>query len=225
MKKPDINIIRIFKKPASIFLIIVFMCCFFAVQSCGDGGGDKGSTTEESISEEKEAETAEQTTPAPTTEPPTTTEKPPIIREEVLKWTFTEEDKVFRSSSQTKDIRVEDGIFKFTTTGSDPNIMTISSNLGIEAADIAYINFKIKVTADGDANQLFFVTTENTGWDEAKSMKSSYWNTDGEDWEILEYDTSDCFDWEGTIKQIRFDPMNGEGTVEIEYVSFERIVK
>ena len=213
------------KKIFAFALIAVFACGLLVLQSCGDEA-DKGEST--SAGEDATPDPTPAPTPAPTPEPtppPTTTEKPPIITEVVLKWTFTEEDKMFRASSQTSDFRVEDGILKMTSTGGDPNIMSTNANIGIDTAEVDYIRFWIKNNSDGYRCQLFFVTNEDTAWSEAQSMRSEYYYSDGEEWETLEFDTWDCSVWEGTIKQLRFDYLEQEGDVEIEYMTFEKIVK
>ena len=213
------------KKILLILLTVIFICGFLFLQSCGDGSD--AATTQSIVGDttEEPTEPIEETIPPPTTEPPTTTEKPPIKTEEILKWTFSEDDKVFKVGNQTKDFRIEDGILKCTSTGGDPFLFTVNANLGIEAADVDYIKFKIKNLSDDFKNQLFFVTTDDIQWDEPKSIREEYWLSEGEDWEILVYDISDCDLWEGTIKQIRFDYLTVEGDVEIEYVLFEKIIK
>jgi len=213
------------KKIFIIFLIITFICGFLFLQSCG--GDSDTATTQGTVGDtaEEPTEPTETTIPAPTTEPPTTTEKPPIKTEEILKWTFSEEDKVFKIGNQTKNFRIEDGILKCTSNGPDPFLFTVNVNLGIEAADVDYIRFKMKNLSEDFKNQLFFITTDDTNWNEPKSIREEYWFSEGEDWEILTYDTSDCDLWEGTIKQLRFDYLTAEGDVEIEYVVFEKIVK
>ena len=214
------NSVKLIKKSALIFLLVIFTCLFSVVApSCGDKT-DKSATT---AAETTVAETTAATTPEPTTPTPTTTAAPEVLQE-VLKWTFSDTDNPFKASAQISNFRVENGILKFTSTGGDPNITTVSNTLGINAADVNYIKFKIKNYAPGFANQLFFITDEDTKWDEAKSFKNEYWNSDGEDWEELTFDTSECDLWTGTIKQIRFDPLNEAGDIEIEYVSFDKIV-
>ena len=103
--------------------------------------------------------------------------------------------------------------------------MYTNSNIGIDTAEVDYIRFRIKNNSDGYRCQLFFVTNEDTTWSEPQSLRSEYWYSDGEEWEILEFDTWDCSVWEGTIKQLRFDYLEQEGDVEIEYMTFEKVVK
>jgi len=213
------------KKIFVILLIMAFTCGLLILQSCGDSKPETATQDTLDIAVEESTVTTEATTPAPTTEPPTTTEKPPIITEEILKWTFSEDDKVFKTGNQTKNFRIEDGILKCTSIGGDPFLFTVNTNLGIETADVDYIKFKIKNLSEDFKNQLFFITTDSPNWEEPKSFRNEYWYSEGEDWEILMYDTADCDLWEGTIKQLRFDYLTSEGDIEIEYVVFEKIVQ
>ena len=220
------NIINIKKQFILILLIAVCICSLVVMQSCGSeedtGTTETAGTSADDISTTEEEITTTTETP---TEPPTTTEKPPIITEEVLKWTFSEDDNVFKAGNQISDLRVEEGIIKFTSIGGDPFLYSINASLGIEASDVNYIKIKAFNLSEGYGNQLFFITDDDTGWDEAKSIRGEYWYSEGEEWEIFTYDTSDCDYWEGTIKQIRFDPLTVEGDFEMEYVIFEKIVK
>ncbi|MCL1858522.1 MAG: hypothetical protein FWF92_04740 [Oscillospiraceae bacterium] len=218
--------LNIIKRLIIFLLIIALICGVLFLQACAEKENESKNS---GVGQETIGETeTEATTPDPTPEPtpaPTTTEKPPIITEEILKWTFTPEEKMFKTSSQTKNLRVEDGILKMESTGGDPFVMSVNANIGIDASEIDYIKFKIKNNSDGYRCQLFFITNKDTAWSEPQSIKNEYWFSDGEDWEILEFDTSDCDVWEGTIKQLRFDYLEQEGDVEIEYMTFEKIVK
>jgi len=216
------------KKSIAFILIIALVSagCFLVLQSCGESDDKAGDVTEEAggATDETPIETEPQT-PSPTTPVATTTEKPPIVLEEVLRWTFSENDPVFKSANQVSNLRVEDGILKLTSVGGDPFMHTINANLGLDASEVNFIKIKVLNHSENDRTQLFFITDDDTGWSEAMSMRSSYWYTEGEQWEIIEFDTYDSDSWEGTIKQIRLDPIEAEGDVEIEYVSFEKIVK
>jgi len=208
-----------------LIIILIFTCSFLVLQSCGgaDTGAGTNATPESGGDASEPPTTPGPTAPEVTAEP--TTERPPVIREEVLRWTFSEDDRVFRTSNQISNFRVEENILKFSSTGGDPNITTINSDLGIDASEVNYIKFKI-LNIDGDNRaQLFFITDDDRNWDEAKSLRTDYWFADGETWEYLEFDTFDSELWEGTIRQIRFDPLHQEGDIEIEYVVFEKIVR
>ena len=143
MKMKSANIIL--KLLAMIFLSVVLTCGFFVLQSCGEGSDNAATAAQEDAIDEKP--TTEDPTLAPTTaeptEPPTTTEKPPIKTEEIAKWTFSEEDKVFKTGNHMTNFRVEDGILKLTSIGGDPFMYSINANLEMNAEDIDFIKFKI----------------------------------------------------------------------------------
>ena len=208
-------------------LLIILVGGVLILQGCGEDAGVNEYTPDgiEEVADDIADPATEPVVTDPPTEPPTTTEKPPVITEEIIKWTFTEDDMIFRAANQVTDLRVEDGILKLTSIGGDPFLHTIDADLEINAADVDYIKIRIRNMSDGFDNQLFFITNDDMGWSEDKSFRESYWNSEGEDWEIITYHTLDSDNWEGTIKQIRFDPLTTEGDVEIEYVLFEKIVR
>ena len=209
------------KRLTIILLTAVLLCGFVVLQSCGEKEDNASTTEAETIGEI--TTTAEPTTPAPTEPPTPAPTKPPPVTESVLKWTFGGDDGVkFTAASQTK-ILVEDGILKLTSSGGDP-FTNSPGSIGIDCAEVDFIRIKALNLADGYRNQLFFVTNEAPNWSEAQSIKNEYWNSEGDDWEILEFDMSDCDEWEGTLKQIRFDYLEQEGEVHVEYISFDKIV-
>jgi len=219
------------KKSVLLFMFVMVLitaCCFMVLQSCGDAD-DKADKKDDAAeepgndAEETPSETAAATPPPTTAEP--TTEKPPIVLEEVLRWTFSEEDLIFKPTNQVENLRVEGGLLKLTSIGGDPFMQTINTNLGINASEVNFIKVKVLNHSSSARSQMFFITDEDGAWSESKSFKTDYWNTEGSDWDIIEFDTYDSEFWEGTIKQIRLDPIEGEGDVEIEYISFEKIVK
>lgn len=215
------------KKLSMILLLFVLACGVVMLHACGEEKNDDAANTP---TEDAGNDTSapEDTTPAPTpepTEPPTTTEKPPLKTEQVAKWVFTAEEPVFKTGNQMENFRVEDGILKLTSVGGDPFMYTVNANLEMNAAEVNLIKIKAKNGSETFGCQLFFITNDDGGWSEAMSIKGDWWNSDGEDWEEITLDTSDCDLWDGTIKQLRFDPMVAEGDFEMEYVIFEKIVK
>ena len=215
------------KKLSAILLALVLVCGIFALYACGDKAEDSNADTTADDAA-GDAETPEDTTPAPTPEPTTpepTTEKPPIITEEVAKWTFSEDDAVFRAGNMIENLRVEGNILKLTSNGGDPFMYSINNNLGMNAADVDYIKVKVKNGSAAYGCQVFFITNDDGGWSEDMSLRGDYWYADGEEWEEYTFYTDECDRWEGTIKEIRFDPMVAEGDFEMEYMSFEKIVK
>jgi hypothetical protein len=215
------------KKLSMILLVFVLAFGVLALNACG-GDADKKEDSTTAAEEAGDETPATEATPAPTPEPteaPTTTEKPPIKTEVLQKWVFSEEDPVFKTGNHMENFRVEGNILKLTSIGGDPFMYSINADLKMNAADVDLIKVRVKNGSAAFGCQLFFITEEDGGWSEAMSIKGDYWNSDGEDWEEITLDTSDCDLWEGTIKALRFDPMVAEGEFEMEYMSFEKIVK
>ena len=69
--------------------------------------------------------------------------------------------------------------------------------------------------------QMFFITDKSGNWSEDKSFRFYLESTEsGDDWENYSVNLSDNKNWPGTVKQLRFDPFNAVGTMEVEYIRF-----
>ncbi|MCL2159344.1 MAG: hypothetical protein FWH48_08055 [Oscillospiraceae bacterium] len=147
----------------------------------------------------------------------------PVVTEIVAKWTFSEDDPVFKAGNQIEDLRIEGNILKLTSIGGDPFMYSINDDLGMSAEDVDFIKIMVKNGSAVYGCQIFFITNDNGGYSEDMSLRGAYVYADGEDWEEYTFATADCELWEGTIKAIRFDPMTAEGEFEMEYMSFEKI--
>lgn len=67
--------------------------------------------------------------------------------------------------------------------------------------------------------QMFFITDKDTGWSESKSVKLMLKSTDsGGEWETYVLDMASCEKWADNITNLRFDPFNASGFMEIDYI-------
>lgn len=187
-------------------------------------------------SEEPPAETTAAAETEPETEPETTTKvttiretKPPKVYtyETVFKIDFSKmEDGAtvpFSGSNWVKDLRIEGGRVKGTSTGNDPFITYKGGDCNLEADKVQEIRIKMKNNSQNTSFQFFF-TTETVSWSEPASMKAALlWSAaDGDknkDNDVVVY-TFDSTEWKGTITNFRIDPFTGEGDFEIEYIEF-----
>jgi len=154
--------------------------------------------------------------------------KPIITFEPVHTFNFDEPDNIgWRMANHLENFRVEDGMLKMTSNGGDPFFQTISP-LNIEAEEIEAIRIKVKNMSGNNKCQLFFDTSIESGFSESKSYKESYFlmnsREDDDEWNEVVFYTEDCILWEGTIKHVRFDPLESAGDVWIEYISFDKII-
>jgi len=107
----------------------------------------------------------------------------------------------------------------------DPKI-TIS-NININAEE--YTKLKVRMKADfGDKLinkniDFYFMSDTDTNFSESKSLHqdlSEYCYTDAAGWYVLEIDFRLHPHWKDTIKSVRFDPTNSDGTFTIDYIRF-----
>ena len=221
-------------KKFAVLLILLAMAVFMF--ACGENKNEEEpadfteNNTENNM--ETEIENAAADEPAATaepTEPPATTE-PPVINYEIVKrFTFDNPDDIgWQAANQIENFRVEDGLLKLTSVGGDPFFMGIQP-LDIAADEIDAIRIRALNLSSNENCQFFFDTDVESGLSESKSYRSFHWNSesapDSDEWNEILIFTDECMDWEGVIKTIRFDPIESEGEVYIEYISFEKIVK
>jgi len=90
-------------------------------------------------------------------------------------------------------------------SGNDP--MFISGKLGLQVASYKGCEVVMKVDR-AEAAQLFFLA-DNKEWSEQSSCSVSV--APGGEWQTYRFDCSGKPGWTGTLKQLRFDPVNAPG--------------
>jgi len=122
---------------------------------------------------------------------------------------------------------VSGGALNLTTTGTDPLIMS-PDNLNITApATFKYIRVNMKNNSSVTTARIFFTTTTDTAWTQAKSKGFAIApnNTYFANYII---DMSTVAGWSGTIRRIRIDPLDpaaGSGqTVNIDYIGISQAI-
>jgi len=161
----------------------------------------------------------------------------PVIKPEsaVRTFDFTKPEtapKFTTSNMRNYGYNAEKSAFVFEAITADPIMwygkQTERAKL-VSAKDVDVIHIRMKSEALSQG-QIFFVTDEETNWDEAKSFKFEIENTD----EFVDYyvDTKSNTKWKDEIYGIRFDPHTvggAGGEIEVfefmkypdEYKSFE----
>ena len=109
------------------------------------------------------------------------------------------------------------------STSNDPTI-TYSQKLGLPA--LRYTGLEIRVrykysSANVQNMQLFFTTDKATGMSEDKSIKIKLNSKDSENkFEVYTVDLTKLATWQDTIVNLRFDPFNATGSIDIDYIRF-----
>ena len=135
---------------------------------------------------------------------------------------FTSDNCIVRMADKS----IENGNITLTATGSDISIGL--SNLSIDTSVYNRIRIRLKYSQKYNENenfQLFFKRTQDNSFTEMRTHRGrfeAHCVPDGEGWYIFDLDLSSASRWNGTVKEIRFDPVNALGTFTFDYIKFIR---
>ena len=120
---------------------------------------------------------------------------------------------------------VADGTLMLTqiTDNGDP-IMRLGEDANLNAADYGTLEVRCRYKYDSSYAQhisMYFTTDTQDSMSEALSARLIMPDTDsGDEWVVLTADLTAIEGWKGLIKQLRFDPFNAIGDMEIDYIRF-----
>lgn len=117
------------------------------------------------------------------------------------------------------DFNASGGVLSMVASGDDPYM--VSGPVEFPASDYGQLSISMKVSSGGPTiGQVFFVTDTDAAYDEAKSMVFDV-TGDGE-FHTYDLDMSSVSGWNGLIRGIRLDPVEGSGrTIEIDRIAVE----
>ena len=142
-----------------------------------------------------------------------------------LKW-FADPEKAWYFSNNVDGWSAVSNIPSFThantgtvggpINGSDPHIVS-GDNLNVDITNQKLLMIRLKNETSSNQGQIYFTTTSETGFDEAKHVDFSILpNSDYTDY-IINMDANPK--WTGTLKQLRIDPaVNATGTFNIDFI-------
>jgi hypothetical protein len=130
-------------------------------------------------------------------------------------WEFNGVDSEgWTNTNMLEPLSVDDGLLSTRSTGADPFSVGPSIRLNGKPDAIAQIRMK---TSKGGAGQIFWVTKESPHYSESKSMSFDVVG-DGT-FHVYNVSIGQNPLWNGTIRQVRFDPVNvGGADIEIDYI-------
>lgn len=135
-------------------------------------------------------------------------------------WRFDTADDTegWTALNQINAFTTQNGRLTMHTTGGDP--FFLSPTFFVPAEDYPRIGIRMKANGGGQTGgQIFFITEDDTEWDEAKSLVFDV-TADGQFHDYV-LDFSTVAGWKGVITQIRFDPVwETPQDVEIDIISF-----
>ncbi|MCX8173116.1 MAG: tetratricopeptide repeat protein [Thermoplasmata archaeon] len=116
---------------------------------------------------------------------------------------------------------VSGGILSTTATGSDP--FMYSPTLSIPASSYRYIHLYMRATGTGTTTKIYFITSTDGAWNEAKSVTLSV--TDHSNYVWYTFNMSQCAGWSGTVTRLRLDPIDAGAqsgdTYSIDMISIQ----
>ena len=131
-------------------------------------------------------------------------------------WSFDSDAQGWAAGSQIANLSAADGKLDFESTGTDPFLMS-PDQIRIPTSDYKKVKIRYKNATSTSTGQLFFSTTTDPTFTEAKSSAIPIQANDAGYTEYV-FDFTHNAQWTGTIKQFRFDPAAGTGTISIDSI-------
>ncbi|MHC9046518.1 right-handed parallel beta-helix repeat-containing protein [Microbacterium saperdae] len=116
---------------------------------------------------------------------------------------------------------VSGGVYTLDATGPDPYVFSPGS-LGIDAARYGFVKVRMKNNGTNNFAQIYWTTTTSPGWDGTKSIAALVVPQD-DGYTDYAFFVGGNPNWTGTISQIRFDPIAGTGTLNIDSISVSNV--
>ncbi len=129
-------------------------------------------------------------------------------------------------SSGSMTMLVTDGHLALATLTQEAfgDPMMHSAKVSMPAAKYSKLEYRVRYEHYSDKQQqlvLYFITDRDSTWSESKTLKIDLpSNTSNGEWMEFSYDTAKQPLWKDTITQLRFDPFNAGGTIDVDYLRF-----
>lgn len=141
------------------------------------------------------------------------------------RWEFDTNGDSEGWSSSAMTLSVLGGTMTATTTvqTGDP-IISYNNEVNLPADDYVAVEIRCRYNYDADYAHtmcIYFTTDTDGNMSESMRIHLPLDSTDsGEEWMTYRVSLTDNPTWNGTIKNIRFDPFNCMGTMEVDYIRF-----
>ena len=136
-------------------------------------------------------------------------------------WKFDTPGNLENWTAGNASITVSGGALNVTTTGTDPLLLSPDGlNIQYPAAS-KFVRIDMKNNSAVTSARIFFITTTDTNWTQAKSKGFTIAANNGY-YASYVVDMSTVTSWSGNIRRIRIDPLDPAGgsgqTVNIDYI-------
>jgi hypothetical protein len=130
-------------------------------------------------------------------------------------WEFEHEGNTegWMAWNQLTALQVSQGNLTSQSTGNDPCMGSLV--FVIDPKNFPFIKIR-KAVSSGNTAQLYFITLTDNNYDESKSLRISV-NGDGKFYTYI-LDMSTIGGWNGTITEIRLDPIETQSSIEVDYI-------
>ena len=128
-------------------------------------------------------------------------------------WEFKTDHEEWKPLNHISVFEARDGALVIEANGQDPYM--ISPGLGLNGDTYKHIEVRMKVGKSG-AGQFFFTTLETPNISEEASVRFPVEARD--DFETYTVNMSESSLWKGPVGYLRFDPIDQETAVEIDYI-------
>lgn len=137
-------------------------------------------------------------------------------------WTFDRVGFAQGWGNGNMSVFASDTCLRLTSSSSTDPVIRSVDNLGLSCDDYPYIEVKCRGKANGKSYMdlgFYFTTTDQTTETQSKYVGTRVPNTlDSGEWQTVLLTMSSNSLWTGTLKQLRFDPFNATGTIEVAYI-------
>jgi len=143
------------------------------------------------------------------------------------KWDFNFPGDTEGWASSFMSLRVMDGHMacESASESTDPTILFDGGeNFEMLSSDYTHLEFRVRYKYTASSRQpltMYFITDKNSTWSEYNSIKAMLngFDSNGE-WETYTVDLTELSQWKDTITDLRFDPFNGIGMIDVDYIIF-----
>lgn len=140
-------------------------------------------------------------------------------------WEFNTPGYLESWGSNHMSLDVEESFLKAESKSmfGDP-VITLNTNISLDAKDYNKFEIRVRYNYDGGGDgslQLYFVTDKDNKWDEEKCIRIPLKSTNsGDEFEVYEFNLNEKASWKDTIVNLRFDPFDSYGKMDIDYIRF-----
>lgn len=142
------------------------------------------------------------------------------VRENAAKSWTGDDFKGWTVGKQIENFVNDKGYLAGTCVNMDPSVMS-EENLAFNIDDVTYIKIRINQSVTRKELSVFFITDDDTKWNEAKGVTLTSENAKDGFYDVY-VPVWMRPGWRGTLKQLRIDPLNTTGDFIIESVELLR---